>query len=139
MPQVQDTLSARRKADRGDMAQQVIDLAGEYGLAAWLCRCQPQPSPRLTAVDIMGLHGLRVTVKFDGSAASPDTYLLSWHGVEDGWRLHPGMFGNVNSAHGHKATDVARGFAQLTRILRERFAVIASGSAFVAEDRCARS
>jgi hypothetical protein len=128
-----DTMSARRKADRAVMAQQVIDLAGEYGLAAWVCRCQSQPSPRLTAVDIMGPHGLRVTVKFDGAAETPDTYLLCWHGVHEGTRLHPGMFGIVNSHHGHKATDVPCGFAQLLRILRERFAVIADGSAFVSE------
>lgn len=130
MPQVQDTLSARRKADRGDMAQQVIDLASEYGLT--VTAFPEQAGSRRASVSVGSItYGLRVAVKFDGQAADPDIYVLSWFGVKDGWRLHPGMFGNVNSFHGHKATDVARGFAQLLRILRERFTVIADGSAFI--------
>lgn len=126
-------LSARSKADRGAMSQQVIDLAAEHGLAAWICRCQPQPSPRLTAVDIMGPHGLRLTVKFDGAGPDPNIYVLSWHGVDDGYRLNPDRFSHVNPHHGHKATDVAHGATALLDRLRIRFAAIADGSAFAAE------
>jgi hypothetical protein len=124
-------LTARRKVDRAAMACQVADLAGEYGLTA---EYQPeQPGTRQVSVALAGPHGLKLTVNFDGrsGACLPDVYVLSWHGVEDGTRLHWGVFGHVNPHHGHKATDVATGFAQLLRILRERFAVIADGSAFI--------
>jgi hypothetical protein len=124
-------LTARRKADRLAMALQVVDLAGEYGLAA---EYEPeQPGTRRTTVGIVGPHGLKLAVWFYGDAYRPDIYGLHWHGVEEGTRLHPGMFGNVNLHHGHKATDVARGHAQLMRILRERFAAIREGFAFITE------
>jgi hypothetical protein len=126
-----DTMSAKRKADRGAMASQVAALAVEFGLTA-VHRIE-EPGTRRTSVDLSGPYGLRLTVKFDATLYAPDTYVLNWHGVDEGTRLHPGMFGIVNSFHGHKATDVPRGFEQLTRILRERFAVIADGSAFVPE------
>jgi hypothetical protein len=126
-------LTERRKADRLAMALQVVDLAGEYKLAAW--HRPEQDGTRRTDVDLLCPHGLAVTVRFRGSSPQrePDTYVLSWYGVEEGTRLHPGMFGNVNPCYGHKATDVAHGFAQLLRILRERFAVIRDGSAFITE------
>jgi hypothetical protein len=123
-------LSARRKADREAMAARVADLASEYKFPA---RAHTGIyGPRHLAVDIEFPHGLKLTVNFDGTpgGAGPDVYVLSWYGVEDGTRLHPGMFGHVNPLYGHKATDVAHGFAQLERTLRERFAVIADGSAF---------
>jgi hypothetical protein len=122
-------LTARRKADRAEMARQVADLAREYGLSARYL--SEMSGSRSASVDLGSVtYGLRVAVRFNGGAASPDIYTLNWYGVRDGWRLHPGMFGNVNLHHGHKATDVACGFAQLLRILRERFAVIRDGSAF---------
>lgn len=124
-------LTAARKADRETMAHRVVDLASEYRLAAW--HRPEEAGTRRTSVDLASPHGLKLTVTFDGSTRElhRDVYVLSWYGVEDGTRLHPGMFGNVNPYHGHKATDVARGFAQLERTLRERFAVIRDGSAFV--------
>jgi hypothetical protein len=129
------TLTSRRKADRAEMSQQVADLAVEYGLTA-----EQVTSTGMNSVDLAGPHGLRLTVRFYGDSSvraglDPDTFCLSWYGVEEGARLHPGMFGNVNKYHGSKATDVAVGFAQLLRILRERFAVIQSGAAFVAEEQ----
>jgi hypothetical protein len=126
-------LTARRKADRAAMAYQVAELAREYGLAVW--HEPEQPGSRKTAVDVECPLGLKVTVSFDGSVhgTAPDVYVLSWHGVEDGTRLHWGMFNHVNPYHGHKATDTACGFPQLLRILRERFAVIRDGSAFITE------
>jgi hypothetical protein len=122
-------LSARRKADRAAMAARVAALATWYGLTA--SHKLEEPGTRCTSVDLAGPHGLKLTVKFDAGLVAPDTYLLSWHGVEDGTRLDPGVFGRVNEFHGHKATDVARGFAQLERVLTERFKVIRDGSAFV--------
>lgn len=123
-----ETLTERRKDDRAVMALGVAELAIEHGLTAW-----HTSGPRMRGVDLAGPHGLKLSVQFRGDSpqARPDVYVLSWHGVEDGARLHPGMFNSVNPYHGHKATDVAYGFAQLMRILRERFTVIADGSAFV--------
>lgn len=127
------TLTERRKADRAIMALQVVDLASEYGLAAW--HRPEQPGTRHTSVDLAGPHGLKLTVHFYGITPfkAADTYVLSWHGTEDGWRLNPGTFGNVNSYHGHKATDVAHGFDALIAMLARRQASMADGSAFIQE------
>ena len=125
-------LSAQRKADRAVMAYMVAELARGHGLAAEI---QPERGKsRRTSVNVTGPHGLRVTMTFDGNPARgirPDTYVLSWHGVEDGYRLNPAKFGDVNPYHGHKATDVARGIISLDALLTaKRFASIADGSAF---------
>jgi hypothetical protein len=123
-------LTARRKADRAIMADRVVDLASACQVAAWH---RPERSgTRLTLVDVQGPHKLRLTVKFDGTARDPDVYVLSWHGTE-GARLAPEAFSHVNEYHGHKATDVARGFGALELLLRRRFASIADGSAFTGE------
>jgi hypothetical protein len=131
-------LTAARKADRAEMARQVADLAGEYRFAAHTTR--ELPGSRYTSVELAMPRGLRLTVKFDGrgtKADGPDVFVLNWHlnfaAIGEGARLHPGMFNHVNPYGGHKATDVAHGFDQLLRILRERFAVIRDGSAFVTE------
>jgi hypothetical protein len=119
-------LSARRKADRAAMASQVAILAGGYGLLT-----RPVSGPRMRGTEVSAPHGLKVTVKFDANNASgPDTYVLSWHGVEEGTRLDPCWFARVNPYHGHKATDVVQGFGPLVRLLRVRFAAIADGYAF---------
>ncbi len=126
-------ITERRKADRAIMALQVVDLASEYGLAAW--HRPEQPGTRRTAVDLSGPHGLKLTVRFRGDSPQtvPGTYVLSWYGVEPGWRLDPHAFGNVNPYHGDLATDVARSFPHLRALLRDRFTVIADGSAFIQE------
>lgn len=121
-------LTARRKADRAVMARRVADLAGEYGLTAW-----ETSSPRCRGVEVSGPHGLKVTVRFDAGPgrADPDTYVLNWHGVEEGTRLDPCWFGSVNPYYGHKATDVARGFEALQDLLRQRFASVRDDYAFI--------
>jgi hypothetical protein len=123
------TLTARRKADRAKMARQVAGAAEVWGIAARIT--WELPGSRYTSVELEGQHGLRLAVKFDGTALDPDTYMLHWHGVEDGWWLSRAHFINVNPHHGHKATDVTAGFTQLLNVLRYRFAAIADGSAFV--------
>lgn len=127
------TYTAQRKAERAAMALQVVDLASEHGLAAWH---QPeQNGTRLTSVDLQGPHGLQVTVRFQGypGGTARDTYVLSWHGVEDGWRLDPRAFQTVNKFHGRKATDVAHGFDTLYVLLDRRFRRISDGTAFITE------
>lgn len=124
-------MTARRKADRGALALRVAELAGEHRIEA---RYRAEvPETRQARVDLAAGHCLRLTVKFDGADPNPDVYLLSWHGVEDGWRLNPDAFGSVNSYHGRKATDVAHGAAALLDLLRRRFAAIADGTAFAAD------
>lgn len=132
---VTTTLSATRKADRGVMALRLVDLAEDYRLAAWF-RAE-QPGTRRTSVDVAAGRGLKLTVTFRGRSADPDLFVLSWHGVEPGWRLNPGRFSSVNIYHGHKATDIVRGFTALEALLRLRFAAIADGSAFVANTTAA--
>jgi hypothetical protein len=132
-------LTERRKADRAIMAHRVVDLASEYGLAAWH---RPElPGSRETPVDLAGPHGLRTTVRFRGDSPQPepDTYVLSWYGVDhpvpdSGIRLNPDRFGDVNPHHGCKATDVARGFHSLIALLAVRFASIKDGTAFIRTD-----
>ncbi len=124
-------LTARRKTDRQAMALQVIDLADEYRFAAWY---KPeQPGTRRATVDLEFPRGLKLTVKFDASpgGTDPDTYVLNWHGVVEGTRLDPCWFGSVNPYHGHKATDVARGFEALQDLLRQRFASVRDDYAFI--------
>jgi hypothetical protein len=125
-------LTTQHEADRKNMARRVADLAAGYGLTT-----SRTSGPRMRAVEVFGPHGLRVTVKFDGSLpAGPDgdVYVLSWHGVEDGVRLAPYVFGpRVNPFHGHKATDVARGFGMLAVLLDRRFEAIADGTAFITD------
>jgi hypothetical protein len=123
--------SATRKADRAAMAIQVAALGTEHGLA--VSYIPEVKGTRRAYAELTGPHGLRLTVKFDGGVQDPDTYVLSWHGVDEGTRLCPGKFGDVNTYHGHKATDVAHGFAELRRLLARRFASIADGSAFTEE------
>lgn len=131
-----DQLTERRKADRLAMAEQVADLARAHGLTAQVRRLETK---RRVLVDLAGPHGLKLTVQFRGNSpqCEPDTYVLSWCQLprqDEGYRLFPPVFGgSVNPYHGHKATDVANGFRDLTELLQRRFAAIADGSAFVRE------
>lgn len=124
-------LTERRKADRARMAGAVAELARTHGLGVMV---YPElPGTRRCSVDLHGPHGLGLTVSFDGASPQPvaDTYVLSWHGSSR--RLRQAAFGSVNRHHGHKATDVARGFPELAALLARRLSAIAGGSAFTAE------
>lgn len=128
-------LTERRQADRARMADAVADLARTYGLRAEIV--PGQAGQRHTEVRISGPHTLGLTVRLDGSSPhpEPDTYVLSWHmkprsAEGAGWLLKPSEFQNVNPYHGTKATDIARGWDQLGRVLTLRFRSIASGAAF---------
>jgi hypothetical protein len=113
------------------MAGRVAQLALDHGLDN--LTTGEQQGSRRTSVDVTGPHGLRLTMAFNGNGPHPqaDTYVLSWYGVEPGWRLAPDAFGNVNPHHGHKATDVVHGFRSLENLLARRFAAIADGTAFL--------
>lgn len=125
------TLTERRKADRAKMAGHIAELARQYGIGN--LTTAEQHGSRQVSVDLAGPHGLKTTIQFRGNSphSQPDTYVLSWHGVEDGWQLSPDTFGHVNPCHGHKATDVIRGFRPLLAALRWRFEDITDGSAFI--------
>jgi hypothetical protein len=128
------TLTERRQADRREMAHDVADLAEAHGLTAEVAH---DPAKRRMTVTIAGPHTLGLTVTFDGKSPhpEPDTYVLSWHmrprsAEGTGWLLKPSEFQNVNPHHGTKATDIARGWDQLGRVLTQRFRAIESGAAF---------
>jgi hypothetical protein len=125
------TLTERRKADRALMAGTVAELARQYELSTTVTG--EQHGSRQTSVELAGPHGLKLSVRFRGVTpqSTADVYVLSWWGTEDGWQLNPDGFPRVNEYHGHKATDVARGFAELTALLEQRFAAITDGSAFI--------
>jgi hypothetical protein len=132
------TLTERRKADRVAMAAQVAALATAHGFAA---EVHPEPTfmgERCSGVWVDFPHDLSVHVWFDGESPHRpdwDTYVLSWYtGGEDGWRLAPHAFADVNPYNGCKATDVARGFDNLLYVLGRRFAAIADGSAFTRQE-----
>jgi hypothetical protein len=134
-----DALTERRKADRAVMAQYVAELATGHGLRAEI-RAEV-PGSRETSVVLEGPHTLGLTVRFQGNSpqSEPDTYVLSWHmrSWEDagkGWQLTPYVFRGVNPYHGHKATDVVRGYRELTELLSNRFAHIQGGTAFMRDD-----
>jgi hypothetical protein len=123
-------LTETRKQDRAIMADYVAGLARWHGLAAEVGG--ELPGVRRTEVNITCPHGLQLTVRFRGDSphAAPNTYVLSWHSLECGYRLVPGMFDDVNPYHGGKATDRAYDFNALATKLSRRFASIADGSAF---------
>jgi hypothetical protein len=125
-------LTERRRTDRVVMAEQVALLAGSHGLTAGV-----EVRKREAWVDLAGPHGLRLTVRFrkDSPQCEPDTYVLSWYGVEKGYQLNPDVFDSVNLYHGHKATDVTQGYRELCELLANRFSAIADGSAFVHPDQ----
>jgi hypothetical protein len=125
-------LTERRKGDRAQLARAVAELAGRYGLSARVVSAEHE-RPRAMFVHLAGPHGLMLTVPFRARSphTRPDTYVLSWYGVESGWWLHPHAFGgSVNPCHGRKATDGAHSTRELLALLERRFAAIADGSAF---------
>lgn len=128
------TLTERRKAGRAAMAGQVAELARQHGLTA--IATGEQHGSRQTSVTLEAPHGLRLTIRFRGRSpqARPDTYVLSWYTnllQDDGWRLNPYRFGDVNPYHGSKATDLAHGFEDLCLLLDRRFRAIARGWAYL--------
>jgi hypothetical protein len=135
------TLTERRKADRALMAGSVAELARQYGLRAVVTG--EQHGSRETSVNLSGSNGLELTVHFRGDSVQrePDTHVLSWHmrsraDESKGWRLNPAAFsGGINPYHGRKATDVVHGFQALCELLKQRFAAIADGRAFIIPDR----
>lgn len=120
-------LTERRAADRAKMAEQVMALVRRRGFT---CDMDDGLGPRELWVNIQTIHGLALTVDFDGASTQPDTYVLSWHGVEDPHKLSPSFAGSVNQYHWHKATDVCEGFESLMATLDRRLTSIASGEAF---------
>lgn len=133
-------LTERRKADRAVMAEHVAQLARSHGLSAYVT---VDEAIKQASVDLVGPHGLTLIVRFRGNTpqCEPDTYVLSWYGVDEGCRLDPRVFaaGSVNPHHGHKATEVANGFRELAGLLARRFASIEDGSAFVQSADCTES
>lgn len=122
------SLTERRAADRAKMAEQVIALVRRHGFAAYVD--EEMTLDRELWVRIKTARGLSLTLDFDGASTQPDTYVLSWHGVEDPHKLSSGFAPSVNQYHWHKATDICEGFESLMDTLDRRLTSIASGEAF---------
>jgi hypothetical protein len=132
------TLTERRKADRALMAGSVAELARQYGLRAVVTG--EQHGSRETSVNLSGPHELKLTVHFRGDSVQPDTHVLIWYRVDhpvpgSGIQLNPAVFRNVDAHHGADAADVVHGFQALCELLKQRFAAIADGRAFIIPDR----
>lgn len=130
-------LNVSRRVDRRVMAKAVAGLAKEPWTATLIARedgpdAHPIFDKRRTDVTLKGPRGLTVTVDFRGDSKlqREGTFVLSWHGVEDGAKLNPDQFQSVNQFHWHKATDVAEGFPMLLKVLELRMAAAVNGSAF---------
>ena len=120
-------LTEKRAADRAKMAEQVIALVRRHDFT---CDMDDGLGPRELWVNIQTIHGLALTVTFDGASSQPDTYVLSWHGVEDPYKLRADFAPSVNQYHWHKATDICEGFESLMSTLDRRLTTLASGEAF---------
>lgn len=120
-------LTERRAKDRLEMARQVMALVRSHEFS---CDMDDGMGPREVWVNIQTIHGLSLTVDFDGDSYQPDTHVLSWHGVNDPHKLSPSFAPSVNSCHWHKATDVCDGFESLLSTLDTRLKSIRDGRAF---------
>lgn len=122
-------LTEKKKADRLKMAAAIEALAVECG--AVFCEREEMPDDCIR-VEIQAARALRIAVEFDRHNPQPDVYVLSWNFGAFGFdRLNEATFGNVNAAHKHKATHVARGFDDLCERLREGLEMAKDGSAFL--------
>lgn len=122
-------LSETRKADRAIMARQVIDLATGHGCKADVD--EVLSDGRETWVRIEAPGGLQLTIDFSSKSWQPNTYVLSWHMALDSTRLlSPDYWPSINTVHFCKATDIAKGFADLIALLDRRLADAASGAVY---------
>lgn len=123
-------LTETRKADRAEMARQLVALVQSKGVPCVL----EDPSiwgPRAIMVTIEAPRGLRLSVDFDGGSTQPDTYVLSWHMKHGSTAKLRGNFApSVNTYHFRKATDIAHGFDNLLEIIAQRLDATLDGSAF---------
>ena len=129
------SLRITRAKERAEKGLVIFHLAKEIcGDAAFSVEIESEDlHPREVRITIKHKEtGASVTVELDGNSPFRDgAWLLSWHGVRDPYRFAPHFaFGNVNVHHGRKATDSGKGFDALCETLRQRLAVIRSGSAF---------
>src|SRR6266567_3385262 len=104
-------MNVSRKSDRAEMARRLEEAAKAHGVP-YIREDGWNEEPRTIAVSFTLPHGLRLSVHLEGDSAQQreGTHVLSWHGVEAGWRLRPDCFEDVNSFHGHKATDICYDF-----------------------------
>lgn len=130
-------LSVTRKADRDEMARQLIELVNGFeGCSATLADSRDW-APREVAVEVECPRGLLLTILLDGAALRgfEHHHMLSWHinPTSSNAKLADYPWQDVNKFHRRKATDFAFGFADLKNVLRHRLQSIVEGSAFLKE------
>ena len=87
--------------------------------------CEYTRSSREFTIDITTMHGLKAEILI----WPEDAILISWHGLEAPRKLSR-AFGDVNTYHFHKSTDVEYSISSLLLTLQRRFQQIHSGEAF---------
>lgn len=126
------------KKFRHALASRLEALGAQFGIQTERENEQPENPFRQRSVTVTFHmpHGLTLSVELNGNSRQQrgGTHVLSWHGVEDGWRLNGLAFGSVNQFHGCKATDVCDTLSILD-ILESRFARIMAGDVFTPETR----
>lgn len=125
-------LREKKSADRKAMAQAVLALAEQHGVAARV----EYEQPTCIALDLRLPGGLCLHLDFDGRSCQPDVYVLSWHmryDTDTGLFVSPAFWPSHNSVHYKKATVVAYGFEDLMASLTRAFQGAADGSAYVRE------
>ena len=123
-------LSATRAKDREVMARLIEEVAAPFA-PTWECS-REEEIPREICVRLKGPRGLSLTIDLDGDSmlSREGTFVLSWYGVQDPYKLALSFTPDVNPYHFHKATDVCYSFDVLLRVLKRRLQSAADGSAF---------
>ena len=123
-------LSYRRAKDRKIMAKLTHDLAVACGCES--VEMKDGHDKREKRVSIHVTRGLMVTVDFNGDSWQDggSTFVLSWHFDYKSDTCLADAFGDVNSYHFRKSTDVCRGMENLLSTLQRRFYQAYTGKAF---------
>lgn len=132
-------LTERRKADREEMAAQLVALALECGAHAYVDETWPEK--RAIMVCVEAARGLGFSLDFDGTSVQPDTHVVSWHidGRKSDACLADAFLsvGSLNTCHYGKATTIAHGMGELRHYVRAGLELAASGAAFDAKREAA--
>jgi hypothetical protein len=127
-----DKLTERLAADRKRMAQITKDFVDAHGVEASTIRAGHLDKSEI-CVDIHVTRGLKVTVDFAGKSQfhrADNTFVLSWNFDTDSDTCLSNAFGNINTYHFRKSTQVARGMEQLLHCLQFSIGMAATGEAF---------
>lgn len=124
------TLSVTRKQDRFAMVNAIRDLWLEFPSI----KMEMSGPNECLQLDFQGPRGVALTVELDAKDRQNKrgVWVLSWHSSwnsREDFKFSP-IFGEPNTIHWMKSTDVVYSFRQLLETLKARFAMLEDGSAF---------